>query len=433
MTKNIFESKLDYNWDKLFTKYNIEEHIEKYGFFEITSKQINEYRESRLMTKFDHRVNLPKAFKKNKLSILPLTRGSYIIGKFDAYKDLGYDDQIEITSVEFPLNIESIDPTNIYSESAALHCAYITGIISDVVEESVLPTLSGRMSSSIFNFSIKSHKKDNAYNIVVENSQCEIDGGYEGESKLAIIEAKNFTVDDFLIRQLYYPYRLWSKKTSKEVVPIFMTYSNDIFSFFIYRFDNIEEYNSLTLVKQKNYIIGQENIRLEDLIEILEQVEIVDEPKIPFPQADKFERVVDLLGLLMESELTKEEITLNYDFTERQTDYYTNAARYLSLIDKKMDKQKGVVFCINEKGAKIMSKRYKNKYLSLAECILKHEVFNKVFRRTLSNYSLISREDTTIIMEECELYNVNSEDTIDRRAQTVLKWVEWILELQNNF
>ena len=36
-----------------------------------------------------------------------------------------------------------------------------------------------------------------------------------------IVEAKNATVDDFLVRQLYYPYRLWQAKTYKEVKPVF--------------------------------------------------------------------------------------------------------------------------------------------------------------------------------------------------------------------
>jgi len=42
-------------------------------------------REARLMAKFDHESNLPKIFTNNGLSILPITRGSYIISHFNAY------------------------------------------------------------------------------------------------------------------------------------------------------------------------------------------------------------------------------------------------------------------------------------------------------------------------------------------------------------
>ncbi|SUA50448.1 Uncharacterised protein [Oligella ureolytica] len=52
-------TKLDQNWEKIFLKYKILDEIKKNGFFEITSKEINEFREARLMTKFDHRSQLP--------------------------------------------------------------------------------------------------------------------------------------------------------------------------------------------------------------------------------------------------------------------------------------------------------------------------------------------------------------------------------------
>lgn len=104
------------------------------------------------------------------------------------------------------------------------------------------------------------------------NSQVEIDGGFEGKYALALLEAKNSISEDFLIRQLYYPFRLWNKKVSKEVKPIFMTYSNDVFSFYEYKFTNEFEYNSLRLLKQKNYIINKEDILLEDILEILNSV-----------------------------------------------------------------------------------------------------------------------------------------------------------------
>ena len=58
-------------WEKLFEKYNIIEEIENNGYFKITSKQINEYREARLMTKFDNSATLPDLFKQHNISILP--------------------------------------------------------------------------------------------------------------------------------------------------------------------------------------------------------------------------------------------------------------------------------------------------------------------------------------------------------------------------
>lgn len=78
-------NKNDIAWDKLFKKYNIIYNIRQNGFFTISANQIKEFREPRLMTKFDHKVNLPNIFIENDLSILPISRGEYIISTFDAY------------------------------------------------------------------------------------------------------------------------------------------------------------------------------------------------------------------------------------------------------------------------------------------------------------------------------------------------------------
>jgi hypothetical protein len=79
------KNKNDIAWEALFEKYSILEKINEIGYFEIESNSINEFRESRLMAKFDHYHTLPKIFKQHKLSILPISRNKYIIGRFDTY------------------------------------------------------------------------------------------------------------------------------------------------------------------------------------------------------------------------------------------------------------------------------------------------------------------------------------------------------------
>jgi hypothetical protein len=64
----------DEAWEAIFKKYNILKKIEKNGVFLIKSSVINKFRESRLMTKFDHIDDLPEIFKDNNLSILPTSR-----------------------------------------------------------------------------------------------------------------------------------------------------------------------------------------------------------------------------------------------------------------------------------------------------------------------------------------------------------------------
>lgn len=69
------DSKNNTAWIKLFTKYNILDRVTADGLYEIKSSEINEFREARLMTKFDFKSQLPEIFSNNNLSILPISRG----------------------------------------------------------------------------------------------------------------------------------------------------------------------------------------------------------------------------------------------------------------------------------------------------------------------------------------------------------------------
>jgi hypothetical protein len=420
-------TKNDVAWEKIFFKYNVLNKIENEGFFEIKSEQINEFRESRLMAKFDHEINLPNIFKDNRLSILPISRSSYVIGSFQTYEKITYQNKEPI--IVEPLDYQSIEHTNLYSENSSLLYAFNSGIISDLVGEDVALTLTGRMSSSNFYFEILNSVKGNTFPINVQNAQIEIDAGFEGDSSLVLVEAKNTQVDDFLIRQVYYPYRLWENKVDKDIINVFMTYSNDIFSFFLYEFEDKNNYNSLKLLKQLDYMVTTEEIELKDIAEIFQYVKICDEPDVPFPQADKFERVVDLLGLLYERDLTREEITANYEFDVRQTSYYTDAGKYLGLIDKYNDKAtREITYFLTDTGKNILKQKYDRKYLALIERILEHEIFNYVFEVSLDEGIVPKISQIKEMMYEKKMGDKYGDAVINRRAQTIRSWINWIFD-----
>lgn len=427
------EFKNDTAWNKLFDKYDILKGIHREGFYEIAASDIREYREPRLMCKFDHENNLPKIFKDNKLSILPLSRSKYVIGEFDIFEKVKYKKKTPIT-VSIPNHIETIDTSNLYSESSALHCAYVSGMIHHLLEEdyvknlgNVFPTVSGRMGSGDFSFQVKS-PQGTFRNIDVTGSQIEIDGGYESLNNFVIVEAKKESVTDFNVRQLFYPYRVWQNRIKKDVKPIFFTFSNDVFSFFIYEFNNENVFNSIQLIDQVDFVVSHDKITANDLREILAKTIIQPEPEIPFPQADDFYRVIDLLGLLMDDSLHKDFITENYNFNERQTNYYTDIGRYLGLIQKGKDANNRIYFLLTQLGREIMSLPYKQKYLAVASRILEHEIFNKVFTEFFMKEEF-DRERVVEIMQDCGVYNVNSYSTFNRRASTVISYVKWIYSL----
>ena len=277
-------------WEKLFEKYNILEKIQSDGYFKISSKQINEYREARLMTKFDNSECIPKILKENNLSILPISSNTYMIAQFNTYKKFEKCDK-EIERIDFPPYIQSLDSENITSEALALNCAYITNMLKDFLgEEGLVPTVSGKMGSGIFSFEIKKIDSDEKIDVTVENSRMEIDGGYEGVNSLALVEAKNVISDDFLVRQLYYPYRLWKSKIPKDVRPIFVVYSNGIFTIYEYKFNDINEYSSIELVKSKKYSIEETDIDLGTIQDLINEINtFAEEPMVSFPQANSFE------------------------------------------------------------------------------------------------------------------------------------------------
>ncbi|MEN6412720.1 MAG: type II restriction endonuclease [Veillonellales bacterium] len=421
-------TKNDIAWEKLFKSHNILSEVQRNRSFEISAAQINQVREARLMTKFDHKINLPKIFTDNKLSILPITRGSYVISQFETYKKFAEIDS-ELIRVSLPEYLQSIDYENINSEAMAINCSFVSGILADFVEdEELLPTVSGRMGSSSFSFNIRNMELKRDVTINVKNSQIEIDGGYEGLRYLTLLEAKNAISDDFLVRQLYYPYRLWAGNVAKRVKPVFMVYSNGVYYLYEYQFENVNNYNSLALIKQKRYSIEAVEITLEDILQIMGNIQFVTEPEIAFPQADNFNRIINLCELLFQNEMTKDDITTNYDFDPRQTNYYTDAARYLGLIDKKRDNS-SIVFYLTYEGEKILKLKYKVRQLNFARLILRHRPYHDVLRKYLTTRKMPSKEEIVRSMRESGLYNIEAESTYKRRASTVAGWINWILNL----
>ena len=379
------------------------------------------------MTKFDHRSQLPKLFIDHKLSILPTSRGTYEIGTFETFCDFNKED-VEITTIDFPTFLESIDYKDITSESIAINCAFVSKILHDFTgEENLLPTVCGRMSSSLFDFTINSGK--NSFKINVENSQIEIDGGYEGDNSLNLIEAKNYISDDFLIRQLYYPYRLWSNRITKRVRPIFLTYSNGIFHLREYEFTTPNLYNSIRLLQHKKYAVQEGTINIENIQNILNDIQVVIEPELPFPQADSFERVINLCELLKQRGfISKDDITRNYDFDHRQTDYYSNAAKYLGLIETIRENQQ-VGCTLTQDGFRIFNLPIVERQLEFVKLILSHTVFQNTLKLYFDKGNVPTKDEVVEIMKNAKLYNIDSDQTYKRRASTIISWINWILGL----
>ena len=416
----------DKAWKKLFDKYHIINEIKKNGQFTISANQIKEFREPRLMTKFDHKINLPTIFAENQLAILPVTRGDYVISSFSAYKEFEQP-SMDIQRISIPTHIQSLMPQFLVSEAIALNCANACGILDDFLEdEALVATVNGRMSSGEFNFNINS--ASGMRTMYVTNSQIEIDAAYEGISYLSLFEAKKDLSDDFLIRQLYYPFRVWNNRVTKIVKTVFLIFSNGVFRLYQYQFDDPQNYNSLRLIKQKNYVIATE-ICLSDIENLLRTVPEVQEPEIAFPQADSMSRIINLIELLHDKPMTRNSITTEYAFDARQTNYYTDAGRYLGLIDKGQDENNNILFQLSEKGHHIMNLAYRERQLALISQILEHKPFQQTLKLHLQNGDMPDKNTIIQIMKNSNLYNIGAESTYNRRSSTIIGWTNWILSI----
>lgn len=420
----------DIAWERLFSKYNILNHIADNGQFQISATQIKEFREPRLMAKFDHTINLPKIFADNQLAILPITRGDYVISHFEAYHKFE-DDNTPVTRVSLPTYIQSIDSNNIPSEAIALNCAVAAGIVAEFLQdEDLVSTISGRMGSGTFSFNIANSNTNTPFQINVNNSQIEIDAAYEGVRGLALFEAKRDLSEDFLVRQLYYPFRVWQSRVTKQVRPLFMVYSNGIYRLYEYAFQDTNNYNSLVLVRQKNYSIEDTAIEITDIQAVLQNAIITVEPQIPFPQADSFERVINICELLNEQELSRNDVTEQYAFDARQTNYYTDAARYLGLLEKRKDGATPI-YGLSDTGNRILRLSYKQRQLAFCDLILSHKAFGDTLRKHLASGHMPSTAEIVQIMKASNLYNVGSDSTFERRSSTIKGWLNWIIGLIN--
>lgn len=424
-------SLIDDKWEILFDKYNIENEIKNNGMFYITADQIREVKEPRLMTKFDTRESRPSVFGK-KIGILPVTRGKYILGEFDLYKEFPEfnSDIKQMTSAKIPDYYETIDINNIRSEANAINVMSIAGILDDFLgEENMVQTVSGRMSSGRFSFYVSDFKnlqyKGFNSKIIVENSQVEIDGGFENQNIFSIIEGKNVVHSNFLIRQLYYPTRLWNAKIAKPIRPVFMVYSNNIFHLMEYEFTDLEYYNSLKLVQDKCYSLEDIEITVEDLIKVWNETMITPEPLVTFIQADSFNKVISLVEHLNENSMSTVEIAELFGFKERQSDYYFNACKYLGLAEK-ISTEEGVKVCITELGRRLLQMKYKERQLEYVRLILEHQIFHELFGITLKTGEIPNKGYVINRMRELKLC---SENLIERRASSVRGWLYWILLL----
>lgn len=250
------------SWEKIFKDYKISKHDFKKAPFEISADQIKiscqkfttvAQKEVRILCKQDSREDRPKIFIDNDLFLLPTKNGYYSIIKGEGYVDIpeikskikNYDSKLD-----FKLDTSEIGD----SEMQHLDFAYASSLIRTFMkDDSLVLTIRGRKYTPGFSFNVGKQL------INVQSVQTEVDAGFEGRDKIVLIEAKNSSTSNTIIRQLFYPYKQWKHHTKKDVFLLFFEKRANTFYIWEYGFTNENDYNSIKLIKSEKYNINSHN------------------------------------------------------------------------------------------------------------------------------------------------------------------------------
>lgn len=430
-------TKADRDWGTVFDRYQLASKVASRGFVDVNSQELKALGlEPRLMTKVDHSHQVPAPLKENRLTILTLSSSVWRIGPFDIFRTLPAWTPMDkaTTTKTLPGWIDSIDPGNITGEGALMNAAFSSGILSDFCGESLVPTVSGKGRSGQFSFRVDQFSKPQA-EIQVDSAQIEIDAGYEGSSALYLFEAKKHISIDFNIRQLYYPFRTWHQRVSKPIKTIFITLANDVFDLSEYVFTEPQNFSSAQLVRHKRYTLADRNVSRRELIDIAQKCQTGNrfsgEISAPFPQADDFERIIDMASFLGEKPRTVDDIATNYDFHLRQSDYYFSALKFLGLAENVTSEDGQRVRVASQLGKKILSLPPRERNLAYAEVLFGITHVREAFMTAVTSNRLPNpREIEETILKDSISFGIAG-STIRRRAQTIQAWTRWLLNLDS--
>jgi len=247
-------------WDKIFSDYFSDHDFDKEAAL-LTADMIKDAtrgfketgeREVRILAKIDSREDLPDVFKKRGLFILPVKNGEYTIIKGEGFHDI-QSPKSTPEAFKSRLTYELKSAAIGESEMQRLDYAFNTGLVHYFadVEGDLRLQIRGRKYTPVFEFFVGKFK------IKVRSVQTEVDAGYEGRDVIILVEAKSFKQSNFIIRQLYYPFRQWSIRTGKNVRTMYYAYHPESkqHMFWEYAFKDPLNYNSILLTKSRAYVI----------------------------------------------------------------------------------------------------------------------------------------------------------------------------------
>ncbi|TSC82000.1 MAG: hypothetical protein G01um101420_530 [Parcubacteria group bacterium Gr01-1014_20] len=402
-------------WDKIFA---VKQFDSKLDLHFITADEIKTITraEPRIMAKMDSSADLPPIFKKRGYFLLPVKNGKYAIVRGDGFHRLEDTNNAtnHISRIKFPLTTAGRGS----SEMQYLDYSFNSGALESVLgKQPLYQSIRGREFSKEFRFSV------NKTLLEVASVQLEVDSGLEGEDSIVLIEAKMDTPEDFIIRQLFYPYNHFRVVSpDKVIIPVFFTYepSTKTYNFWIYEIPDAANYNSIRLREVKSVKIASEHeIELADI-----KPKGIVEYKDLIPQANDVNKIIELVFKVSEGTNNYRDVAEYFQFDERQSSYYREAAEALGLVSSQDGK-----YQLTDVGKELVR--------------LPVEKRNLFFSQLLADFNLI-RNALDILKEKNRLKQTDVEkliaksskltgSTIGRRAGSLMSWLRWMSEATGSF
>ncbi len=428
------ENKTNNAWEKILNAHpDIVTTVKNGGVYEIVASEIKKFREPRLMTKHDTSTIVPKPLQDNGINVLPISRSAYVLGDFKLFEPFPDVADLKPALRSLP-DFETLRTDSITTESNAINALIASGILDEFLgSENTVETFNGRMGTGDFDFSVDRQSGKSA-SIHVHGAQLEIDGGFENQDAVIIMEAKNVLHDDFHVRQLYYPFRKYQLYIKKPIRLVFSQYTDMTYYLYEYEFTDPDNYSSLNLLRREAYTFEDTRITSSEIWQVWQKTPVKSSDNqahtsVPFIQADRFDRVISLLERLSGADnntMTTDEITQFMGTTQRQAAYYPAAGQYLGLFERKSRGETR----LSTRGKRIVKCGRRERQLALIELMFEHEIFHVLFESFYKSGSLPDISDVETTMLRLNVCNAGA--TAHRRAQSVLSWLRWIIATADN-
>lgn len=407
MERKVFEA-----WDKIFTAKNYDLSQDLHFITATEIKKLSGGAEARIMAKIDTSNDLPPVFKRNGYILLPVKNGKYAIVRgngFHLLEGLG-----EVADYKSRVKFNLTTAGRGQSEMQYLDYSHNAGALEDVLNVgSLYPSIRGREYTKSFDFRI------NKTILKTESVQTEVDLGLEGEDSIVLCEAKINMPEDFIIRQLFYPYRNFQIiSPGKKIIPVFFVYdlAKKTYNFWIYKFTDAKNYNSIELVQTSSVKIGVANI--VKLSEIKPQG-ITTGQKYLIPQANDLDKVIEFVFKVKEGVNNSKSIAKHFEFNERQSSYYREAAEAVGLIESSKGK-----YLLTDVGKMMTDLNTEERNIFFAKLLTEFGLVKESMEMLKAKKSLTKADIESLIREKSPL----SGTTIGRRADSLFSWLKWISE-----